>query len=54
MKKMRSEEMELLFEAVLSLKTVDECQLFFDDICTIKELQSFAQRFQVEIGRAHV
>lgn len=47
MKKMRNEEMDLLFEAVLSLKTVEECQLFFEDICTIKELQSLAQRFQV-------
>ena len=47
MKKLRSEEMDLLFEAVLSLKTVDECHLFFEDICTIKELQSLVQRFQV-------
>lgn len=42
-----SKEAEHLFEAILSLKTVDECYLFFEDICTIKELQDLMQRFQV-------
>lgn len=36
-----------LFEGILKLKTVEECELFFDDLCTIKELQSIAQRFEV-------
>ena len=35
------------YEAVLSLKTVEECQLFFEDISTIKELQALTQRLQV-------
>mgnify|MGYP003298386698 CR=1 FL=1 len=35
------------YEAVLSLKTVEECQLFFEDVSTIKELQSMFQRFRV-------
>ena len=35
------------FQAILSLKNADECRIFFEDVCTIKELQSMAQRFQV-------
>lgn len=37
----------MLFEAILSLKTLDECHRFFDDVCTIKEMQAMIQRFQV-------
>ena len=44
---LKSEAMDELFRAVLSLETSDECYAFFDDLCTIKELKSFAQRFQV-------
>ena len=40
-------EAQLLFEAILSLKNVEECHQFFEDICTIKELQDLTQRFQV-------
>lgn len=47
MEKMRSAEADLLFEAILSLKTAEECYHFFEDICTIKELQTMVQRFQV-------
>jgi TrpR-related protein YerC/YecD len=36
-----------LYEAVLTLKTPEECRLFFQDICTIKELQAIAQRLEV-------
>ncbi len=38
---------DLLFEGILQLKTVEECELFFNDLCTMKELQSIAQRFEV-------
>lgn len=38
---------EAFFNAVLSLKTADECQAFFKDVCTIKELQDLTQRLQV-------
>ena len=38
---------EAFFNAVLSLKTADECQTFFKDVCTIKELQDLTQRLQV-------
>ena len=35
------------FEAILTLKTKDECKEFFADACTPKELQAIAQRFSV-------
>ena len=35
------------FKAVITLKTEDECAKFFDDICTIQELEAIAQRFEV-------
>lgn len=36
-----------LFAAILSLKTEEECRLFFDDLCTIKELSDLSQRLEV-------
>ncbi len=36
-----------LYEAFLSLKTVDECKKFLKDLCTVKELQTIEQRFDV-------
>ena len=35
------------YEAILTLKTVEDCQRFFEDIATIKELQAMSQRFRV-------
>ena len=40
---------EVFFNAVLSLKTPEECQAFFLDVCTIKELQDLTQRMQVAV-----
>ena len=37
------------FKAVLQLKTLEDCQKFFEDVCTIKELQSIAQRWDVAV-----
>ena len=42
-----SPEMQELFEGILSLQTVQECERFFTDICTIKDLQALTQRLQV-------
>ena len=39
--------MDKLFEAILSLKSSEECYRFFEDICTINELQAMAQRLEV-------
>ncbi len=36
-----------LFEAILSLENKEECRNFFDDVCTIQELTSIAQRLEV-------
>ena len=47
--KIKSESMDLLFEAILSLENIDECYKFFDDLCTSIELKSFAQRLQVAL-----
>ena len=46
-KKIRTEAVDCLFEAVLSLKNKEECYIFFEDICTINELLSLSQRFEV-------
>lgn len=36
-----------LFEAILTLKTIEECESFFSDLCTIKEIKETSQRFEV-------
>lgn len=38
---------EELYEGILTLETVEECYKFFEDICSIKELQSISQRLKV-------
>lgn len=45
--KLASNELTQLFEAILELKTVEECYRFFEDLSTIKELQDMGQRFMV-------
>lgn len=47
MSTLKCEEHDRLFEAILTLQTIDECYRFFEDVCTIKELQSIAQRLEV-------
>ena len=36
-----------LFEAILKLKSTEECRRFFEDVCTIKELEDISQRLEV-------
>lgn len=36
-----------LFEAILLLKNEEECYRFFEDICTVSEIKSMAQRLEV-------
>lgn len=45
--KLESKEMDILFKAILSLENMEECYRFFDDICTINELQALSQRLEV-------
>ena len=42
--KTRNKEM---YRAILQMQTVEECMKFFDDLCTVSELQAMEQRFQV-------
>ena len=45
--KLRSPLADALFQAVLHLRSVDECYRFFEDLCTIGEVKALAQRFAV-------
>ena len=46
-KKIKNEAVDSLFDAVLCLKDRDECYSFFEDLCTVNELLSLSQRFEV-------
>lgn len=45
--KLRGPSADALFQAVLQLRTVEECYRFFEDLCTVGELKALAQRFAV-------
>ncbi len=45
--RLQTEAVDVLFDAILQLKTREECYLFFEDICTVNEVLSIAQRFEV-------
>ena len=45
--KLKNESTDFLFDAILSLDNKEECYRFFEDICTINEIHSIAQRLQV-------
>ncbi len=47
MAKFSIEEFDNFFDAVLKLKSTDDCRKFFEDVCTIKELQDMSQRLEV-------
>ena len=46
-KKIRTEEVDHLFDAILCLKNREECYQFFEDVCTVNEILSLSQRFEV-------
>ena len=46
-KKIRNTEVDHLFDAILTLENKEECYTFFEDVCTINEIQSLSQRFEV-------
>ena len=46
-RKIRTAEVERLFEAVLTLETKEDCYSFFEDLCTVNELLSLSQRLAV-------
>ena len=48
-KKIRTKEVDHLFDAILTLKNKEECYTFFEDVCTINELLSISQRLEVAL-----
>ena len=46
-KKLRTDDVQDLFEAILTLQNTEECYQFFEDVCTVNELLSLAQRYEV-------
>lgn len=45
--KIRGRVLDQLFNSILTLETLEDCYIFFDDLCTVNELQSMAQRLEV-------
>lgn len=45
--KLKDKNLDFLYDAILSLQTKEECEEFFTDLCTVKELQSISQRVVV-------
>ncbi len=43
----KSNDFKELYNAILSLENEEECRLFFEDICTMKELETMSQRLEV-------
>ena len=46
-KKIKTEAVDRLFDAILSLENREECYCFFEDLCTVNELLSLSQRYEV-------
>ncbi|HPD89186.1 MAG TPA: YerC/YecD family TrpR-related protein [Oscillospiraceae bacterium] len=45
--KLKNSNMDFLFDAVLTLKTREECYNFFEDLCTMPEMKALSQRIVV-------
>ena len=43
----KKEKSDALYKAILTLQTEEECYAFFQDLCTVSELRSMEQRFEV-------
>ena len=43
----RQPQVDALFDAILSLRNREECYRFFEDVCTVREVQDIAQRLDV-------
>ncbi len=46
-KKLKTDAVDHLFDAILCLKSREDCYTFFEDVCTVNELLSLSQRFEV-------
>jgi TrpR-related protein YerC/YecD len=49
MDKLHSASMDRLFQTILNLESIEECYAYFEDLCTIKELQDMSQRLDTAI-----
>ena len=47
--KFRSESIDRLFQSILTLESLEECYDYFSDLCTVKEIQDMAQRFDTAV-----
>ena len=47
--KLHDENVDFLFDAILTLKNREECYKFFEDLCTVAELRAMEQRFEVAL-----
>ena len=43
----RDEQTDALFRSILSLKSIEECYCYFEDLCTNKEVRDFGQRLEI-------
>ena len=46
---LHNKSMDQLLQAICRLETIEDCYAFFEDLCTIKEMQDMAQRFDTAI-----
>ncbi|MBR2935261.1 MAG: TrpR-like protein [Oscillospiraceae bacterium] len=49
MKQPTREQNDILYQAILALKDMDECRRFFQDLCTVSELRAMEQRMEVAL-----
>lgn len=49
MNKLHSESVDRLFRSILNLETIEECYAYFEDLCTVKEIQDMSQRLDTAI-----
>ncbi len=49
MPQLESPALDQLFDVILGLETREECYRFFEDLCTVKELQDLSQRMEVAL-----
>lgn len=49
MRRIQCDSVDRLFQTILNLETIDECYDYFEDLCTVKEIEDMAQRLDTAI-----
>lgn len=49
MKKLHCESVDRLFQTILNLETIEECYDYFEDLCTVKEIEDMTQRLDTAV-----